>query len=321
VRQRSWWFWIVVVTTTVAVMVVGSLIVLRLPEAWQRWFFLAATATIAALSFWADVGGIRSSLRGEEITRELIAEQEKTREVVEALPERIRDETIVALSHFTADSSSYGFCKEEWSACCELIPNGGARTKYRVMLSAITRDVPRIEYFVQNTLAFSGVGFLFDIGTEAATQASPIAKVRVKVSTHGPKRLAILEFEPPIPRGTSLTYSYATQAPPGSFAMTFEEVEKRRLEYEFRSRIVTYPTKHFYSKVIFPEGFEPIDTGYDVWFGLAKVRHDGEYYRIAYSSYWIDSHDELGRRYMQLNVDYPILGLRYVLKWVPPYSK
>ena len=99
-RQHSWWFWIVVVSVSAIVIVVVSLVVLRLPEAWRWWASLVFLAIGGALSFWADVGGIRSSLRGEEVTRELIVEQEKTRAVMEALPKRMREETIAALSDF-----------------------------------------------------------------------------------------------------------------------------------------------------------------------------------------------------------------------------
>ncbi|MGA9351511.1 MAG: hypothetical protein WBW48_22250, partial [Anaerolineae bacterium] len=78
-----------VIIATAVVFFVGSLVVLRLPTEWQLWAsgaYLAFLAISAALSFWADVGGIRSSLRGEEVTRELVAEQKKIRTAVEALP-------------------------------------------------------------------------------------------------------------------------------------------------------------------------------------------------------------------------------------------
>ncbi len=61
--------------------------------------FLAA-AIGAALSFWADVGGIRSWLQGDQVTRQLIAEHEKTRAVAEALPAMVREEMIPILSEF-----------------------------------------------------------------------------------------------------------------------------------------------------------------------------------------------------------------------------
>jgi tetratricopeptide (TPR) repeat protein len=100
VRQHSWWFWIVIISASTAVIIVVSLIVFRLPEAWQRLAFLAAAAIGAALSFWADVGSIRSWLQGDRVAKQLVAEQEKTLAAVEALPERIREETTAILSDF-----------------------------------------------------------------------------------------------------------------------------------------------------------------------------------------------------------------------------
>ncbi len=100
-RQHSWWFWIVVIIASAAVIIVVSLVVLHLlPEVWQRWAFLVPLAIGAALSFWADVFGIRSSRRGERETRELVTEQKKTREALEALLKAIEVKVLAALTEF-----------------------------------------------------------------------------------------------------------------------------------------------------------------------------------------------------------------------------
>lgn len=102
-RQHSWWFWVLLISVTAVVFFVGSLVVLRLPKAWQPWAFgayVAFPAISAALAFWANVGAIRSWLQGDRVATELIAEQEKTVAVLETLPKRMREETIAALSDF-----------------------------------------------------------------------------------------------------------------------------------------------------------------------------------------------------------------------------
>jgi hypothetical protein len=243
------------------------------------------------------------------------------------LPSAWSKRMTILQDQFRLDSLSYGFYKEKWDACCNLTSKGSCQTRYETTVNAIAHEIPEIEYFGENLLAPPGVKFPMDITAKASVHASPITQIRIERVTQSSKRLSTLKFEPPIPKEGSITYPYATQAPRGSFAMTFEELEKRHLEhefypgYEFYARRVTYPTKHFYFKMIFPKGFEPIETGYDVWFGLAKVQHENECDRIASNGYWLDGYDESGRRYIQLKVDYPILGLRYVLKWVPPHSK
>jgi hypothetical protein len=93
--------------------------------------------------------------------------------------------------------------------------------------------------------------------------------------------------------------------------------ERERFEYTYTR--ISYPTDHLVIKIVFPPDFIPDEPAFDVWYGEGRVRHEREYGRIApgFLSRW----DSNKRLYLRLEVEYPLLGLTYLLRWHPPLAR
>jgi hypothetical protein len=98
--------------------------------------------------------------------------------------------------------------------------------------------------------------------------------------------------------------------------MNLEELKKRNMDYEFCSIRMSYPTKHFKYKLVFPKNFDPDNYDYDVWLGEGRVQHMDEYRRIH--EFWRVGRDENDKMFIELSIRYPIHGLIYALRWSPP---
>ena len=100
--------------------------------------------------------------------------------------------------------------------------------------------------------------------------------------------------------------------------MTFEELKAKNMDFEFCAMRIIYPTAHFKYKLIFPKGFYPISYGFDVWLGQGRVRHVNEYIRLQQKKFWREGKQSDSKIFIELSVLYPLQGLIYALKWIPP---
>ena len=128
----------------------------------------------------------------------------------------------------------------------------------------------------------------------------------------------ILHFKPPLKENEELSIDYKHTMPPNTYLKDYSMLAKRNLQSDFTSDVVRYPTEHFMSKVIFPVNFTPQETGYDVWFGRARARHQNEFHRLFNEKCFEEGRDKKNRLWISLNIYNPIHALIYALTWVPP---
>ena len=126
-----------------------------------------------------------------------------------------------------------------------------------------------------------------------------------------------INFVPALKEGQVVSYRYRQKTLPGAFARSLQEMRAHNLEYEFFSNHVTYPTEKLQIRVTFAPEITPRRIGYDVWLGSGRTRHMGEYARVQTDRDFESNRDADNKVYGQLQVAYPIQGLRYVITWVP----
>jgi hypothetical protein len=128
---------------------------------------------------------------------------------------------------------------------------------------------------------------------------------------------ARVDFGPPLVPGDTAIYRTTERFAPGSFATTADRLASSRFEHEFLSWSVGRPTRHLLFRVSIPNSLDPVECRHDVWYGLehelGSERHRAEWHRLEGCFSVIDP--GLNYTVLQLEVDYPIVGLRYVLKW------
>jgi hypothetical protein len=127
----------------------------------------------------------------------------------------------------------------------------------------------------------------------------------------------VIQIIPSIEVGKFVAFTFERKTPPKVFALTLTELQDKQEPYEFSKVTVNYPMSHLGIKFMFPSNYFPTDALFDVWYGDARVRHFREYGRVSEACFRKDVADRR-RFYMELSIPYPILGLSYLLHWIPP---
>jgi len=124
-----------------------------------------------------------------------------------------------------------------------------------------------------------------------------------------------------LPAKSPVSITSPIPLPPNFFKMTLEELESGR---EWCSWTVLVPTKHLRLQVTFPPEFNPINPDFDVIVALHRIIHSREMERLTSGRdrYLRKDRHKTGDRahcyYLQLDIPFPLQGLKYILYWQPP---
>lgn len=137
---------------------------------------------------------------------------------------------------------------------------------------------------------------------------------------------AKLTIAPRLNPGETFRYVIEERLPAGLYAIDLcpEELAKRKTPYEYFGWDIKRPTRYLSMKVYFPEGIKP--DGYDNEVRYASAAPDIlDASRVFYEGQGRLEKPELGgpeggRHPLQQNVEYPIVGLLYLLRWEPLQS-
>lgn len=132
---------------------------------------------------------------------------------------------------------------------------------------------------------------------------------------------ALTTISPPLNRGEKIRYSMKEKLPKGLYAidMTAAELAKRRADYDYSGWNINRPTRKISLQVEFPPYFKPNIFSSEVRYasasGFASVR---THYEEEQNSTPTLTLGPTGDRFLlKLEVDYPMLGLIYILRWRP----
>jgi hypothetical protein len=189
---------------------------------------------------------------------------------------------------------------------------GGMRSHRRVRLkttavqSHIRHYLRSLGTDLKDSVAVVGCHFMKPDGTV-------ITATRVPALSQPSGLVIDVQFNPALEEGDSAYYEVQEQFPDGSFATTAEELTKMGLEHEYMAWHIDKPTKHVRLEVFVPNSLNPVDVGYEVWYGIySQQTHAAERDRLS-SYFHIDDYGEY--TVLELEIPYPVLGLDYVIRW------
>lgn len=133
---------------------------------------------------------------------------------------------------------------------------------------------------------------------------------------------AIIDIAPPLTEGEHVTYEMIEQLPPKLYAINLNDLEiyQRKTPYDYFGWSINRPTRKLYLNVFFPEFFVPHDYGVEVRYASAsnfpsETLHHKEMEFIKKSLK--TTGPEGGRYALRLDIDDPMIGLIYLIRWQP----
>ncbi len=228
------------------------------------------------------------------------------------------DPTEKALSKLAA--KFLGVEKELFVSEVCILADGSSSSVNDVTLVAHAKQITKVEYLSSTPSLPEDVQGKYEVSAEPHHQSGVKIIPEVLRST-ARECFWSINFIPDLRQGTRVHYRFRTKSLPKTFAKTTEELKQRDMEKEHYSQLVTYPTARLRLHVSYDREVEPQNIHYDVWLGRGGVQHVAEYIRISQNNFFSTGVDEDGRMYGELDVHYPIHGLRYVLTWKPPKAK
>lgn len=213
------------------------------------------------------------------------------------------------------NSELYGYAYESLKVT-GLIHNDGSIGFRRDMIArAYTKEIGSVDHWMLAPEAPEDS--TIELGDPHAAQPA-FVEVRKRVVRQTSERVAaVLHIEPAIKLGEQLQFTMSETLPSGSMALTYEELDSRGMLYEFVAWDITRPTRQFNLSIIFPDDLVPVEIEHDVWYGVSRMPNPHESARIEPN--WSEVESK-GEREYSLQIPYPVLGLTYVIKWVPPDS-
>lgn len=139
----------------------------------------------------------------------------------------------------------------------------------------------------------------------------------------GQKLSVLIEISPGLNPGERITYQMKENLPPKLYAinLTEEEWAKRgAYYYNYFGWTINRPTRKLSLKVYFPESVSPKVYDHQVRYAATapdippEVFHYEEQERLPKPTLRVAG----GRYHLTLDVDYPMIGLIYILAWWPP---
>ncbi len=193
--------------------------------------------------------------------------------------------------------------------------NGAIGIRREVELKAFSAPVTKIDQYVFVPAGGDGGAEIEGkiIGMPGTTRITITPFERLPTAHH-----AILTFDPPIPRGETLGFTYEEVLNPGTIALTKKQQGEKREPFQYLAWDIIRPVKDFALILTWGKGVPIANPKYDVWFGKTQVQHDREVARIKKENWFQDSSNAADPN-LSLKVRYPVLGgLVYVVRWDPP---
>jgi hypothetical protein len=133
-------------------------------------------------------------------------------------------------------------------------------------------------------------------------------------------------ISPPLIEGQQVRYELVEHLPEGLYGVNLTRAQQRvrKTDYDYFGWTINRPTRKLRLRTYFPERLEPTDYGVEVRYasaapGIPSVAYQlEEQGRLERPS--LDGPDG-GRYSLKLDVSYPMIGLVYILRWLPLESK
>lgn len=224
-------------------------------------------------------------------------------------------------------ASRYGVGYDKLEVDCVIEADGSATVDRKVEVEAFS-EIARLDTFllIPKQLPSAGKG---DIGIDflGVRSLTPGWHMSVMHRAEQSRQLSavVIEVSPPLSPGQHITYQMTEKLPPKLYAIGLaeEQLDGQEAHYDYFGWSVNRPTRRLSLRVYFPENVKPDAYGGEASYyastapGFASERLQHEE-RIRLERLPLLER-ERGRYVLRLDVDYPMLGLIYILRWRPEY--
>ena len=231
---------------------------------------------------------------------------------------KIKRETIKDNKNcFVFNYHCYGLYKELENVRYVLKDNGSMYVENKTTIVPTTENLYSIEERCRSS-QFNSRDVNFSINTSGASRT----KISSSLIVNGiSEKIWKIKFVPSVEKNSPFTIILKEELPNNSFSMTKESLPVH-LKYEYVSHQIRYPTKLLNMELVFPERLLPTDYEPDVWFGDGGLSNSNELARILNkndtTAIFEDESTDNNRTLLRLKIEFPILGLMYVIHWNNP---
>lgn len=228
-------------------------------------------------------------------------------------PTRITEQGDVYI--ITADR--YGIGYETLEVSCTIKEDGSAIIRRKVKVRAYDR-VSEIDNFLLTPEKLPTNGEITNLNVKSLTNGYTVTS-HIKVEQN--RTSAILSFTPPLSEGECLEYEMIEELSKNFYAINFsnEEIEARENPFDYFGWNINRPTRNLSLKVHFPEKSKPnfyrTQVKYASTSGFPSDRL--QYREQAHLKKPILDGPDGDRFILTLKIEYPMIGLIYVLYWQP----
>ena len=215
----------------------------------------------------------------------------------------------------------YGIGYDDLDIECLIHQDGSATVTRRVDVEAFSQIDKLDTYLVIPEAPLEGE--TWDIDLLQVRSLFPGMEVALAYVKEAQGRLsALLTIRPPLIRGQQVQYEMREELPERLYGigLTEEEQSKRKTPYDYFGWTISRPTKRLRLRVFFPERLTPEGHGLEVRYASAAPG-------IPSETFQLEEQRRLGRpsldgpqadRFsLKLEVEYPMTGLVYILRWEP----
>lgn len=218
--------------------------------------------------------------------------------------------------HYSSERYGVGYRRLEVE--CTIRPDGSARVQRRVEVEAFSEIRQLDTFLLIPELPPSGEEW--NIDPVQVRSLSPEYNVSRRTFGQQGRLSALIMIAPQLGAGEQFTYELTEQLPAGLYAIDLaEEKLAKRQPYDYFGWSINRPTRKLSLKVYFPEEIKPV---YD-----SEVRYASAAPGIPSESFHLEERKRFakpnligpqgGRYVLTLEVDYPMIGLIYILRWQP----
>jgi len=214
----------------------------------------------------------------------------------------------------------YGIGYDLLDVSCDLRYDGSATIKRKVTVEAFSRmNGLETSLLIPETFGPGAWGEQNRVNVASASQPYIVSLGTCK--RVGNKQFAQIVFAPELAEGKSLVFTLTEDLFPGIFAMGLSHKDTEKLlEKDYFGWNIDRPTRALRLQVCFPKRVKPKVFGTLVQYSLAFSDTQTARYQYEEQKKINDpvlAESEGGRYVLSLDVEHPMVGLMYILFWLP----
>ena len=222
---------------------------------------------------------------------------------------------------YRANGALYGYRYDRLEVSVQVQTSGSAFVRRIVKVTSLMSEMRALHHYLFVPGSKEKLQELPPLEAEVASIQPPnrtltLAQVSDRMEP-GTSRY-VIEIDPPLAKRKSIEYKVEESAPQGTFALTMAEL--RGTEWEFMAWEISRPTKELVLEVKIPYSLATERHRHDVWRGTEYGAFTivNEFDRVEPG--WSIGRTTISDRdhvVATLKVKWPILGMRYVVTWLP----